>query len=407
MMEFVPILAAWQRHKLIVVLLALLVALTCGIVCNVALMIQQRGALMSLPSGVAESNLVLVQSIDLSLTANPIAQHKTDLAALGLIPGVKAAAAVDALPFNGNNWTNGIMTTPDGRGGMSASASALNGTPGELRTLGIHIVAGRNFHPDEYIPLDSAHGFDGLEHVSAAIITEALAERLFPGKSALGRTIYSYPNPMRIVGIVDHLLRPDIGTGNDNDYSAIFPMLPDTRDVTYVLRTSPQERERVLKQAKDVLYQLDENRVLRGAETFEQLRARYFESDRTMIGLLIASAAGLLFVAALGITGLANFWVIQRRTQIGIRRALGATRGDILRYFQSENFLIVSFGIALGVVLAFAINTLLMRFYELRRLPFFYLPIGAVLLWCLGQIAVLGPALRASHVPPVAATRSG
>ena len=125
-----------------------------------------------------------------------------------------------------------------------------------------------------------------------------------------------------------------------------------------------------------------------------------------MIGLLLAAAAGLLFVTALGIAGLASFWVQQRRRSIGIRRAIGATRGDILRYVQTENFLIVSGGIVLGMLLAYAVNLWLMTHYELPRLPFLYLPIGAVLLWLLGQGAVLGPALRAAAVPPVVATRA-
>jgi len=125
-----------------------------------------------------------------------------------------------------------------------------------------------------------------------------------------------------------------------------------------------------------------------------------------MIGLLIASALGLLFVTALGIAGLANFWVQQRTRSIGIRRAIGATRSDILRYFQTENFLIVTGGIVLGGVLAVALNLLLMTHYELPRLPLWYLPIGALALWSLGQLAVLSPALRAARVPPVVATRS-
>lgn len=79
-----------------------------------------------------------------------------------------------------------------------------------------------------------------------------------------------------------------------------------------------------------------------------------------------------------------------------------AHRGDILRYFQTENFLIVSG----GIVLAFGLNLTLMKYYELARLPLYYLPIGALVLWALGQLAVLGPALRAAAVPPVVATRS-
>lgn len=96
----------------------------------------------------------------------------------------------------------------------------------------------------------------------------------------------------------------------------------------------------------------------------------------------------------------------QRRRQSGIRRAIGATRRDILRYFQIENFLIVSVGVGLGLLFAVALNAQLMQHFEFNRLPWFYLPIGALALWSLGQLAVLGPALRAANVPPVVATRS-
>jgi putative ABC transport system permease protein len=136
------------------------------------------------------------------------------------------------------------------------------------------------------------------------------------------------------------------------------------------------------------------------------LRERYFRNDRVMAGMLVGVITALLGVTALGIVGLASFWVAQRRKQIGIRRAIGATRGDILRYFQTENFLIVTFGIALGMLLAFVLNAVLMKFYELPHLPLYYLPVGALVLWGLGQLAVLGPALRAAAVPPVVATRS-
>jgi len=113
----------------------------------------------------------------------------------------------------------------------------------------------------------------------------------------------------------------------------------------------------------------------------------------------------LLVVTALGIVGLASFWVQQRSKQIGIRRALGATRGQILRYFQTENFLLATLGIVLGMLAAYAINLALMNMYELPRMPLLYLPLGAALLWLLGQIAVFGPARRAAAVPPAVATR--
>jgi putative ABC transport system permease protein len=78
----------------------------------------------------------------------------------------------------------------------------------------------------------------------------------------------------------------------------------------------------------------------------------------------------------------------------------------VLRYFQTENFLLATFGIALGMLGAYGINQLLMSHYELARLPAIYLPVGAVALWLLGQLAVFAPARRAASVPPAVATRS-
>jgi putative ABC transport system permease protein len=164
----------------------------------------------------------------------------------------------------------------------------------------------------------------------------------------------------------------------------------------------------VLRDARLAVSKLAPDAVLdqEDSRTLSDLRYRYFENDRAMSRVLLGVVMALLLVTALGIVGLASFWVGQRRKQIGIRRAIGATRGDILRYFQVENFLIVSFGVALGIVLAYACNLLLMKRYELAQLPFYYALAGAIVLWLLGQLAVLGPALRAAAVPPVVATRS-
>lgn len=402
-MSHSPLIASLSRHKLTVCLLVMQVALTCAIVCNVASIIGHRLAQMQLPSGVVENELALIESISVDESANHLAKHDADMAALRAIPGVTMVAAVDALPFNGNNWSNGISLVPNGP--SPATATAFNGTQDEARVLGMRLLAGRWFLPEEYIPLDAAHDWVGINHVPSTIVTRALASKLFPGQDPLGKVIYPGDGPVRIVGVVDQLLRPSLGESEANGYATLFPMLPDTADITYVMRTAPQDRERVLKQAQQVLARLDNNRVLRHPQTFTQMRDDYFRRDRTMITLLLSAALGLLLVTAAGIAGLASFWVQQRRRSIGIRRAVGATRRDILRYFQTENGVIVGTGVLFGVVLAYALNMLLMQHYALQRLPWLYVPVGALSLCLLGQLAVLGPALRASGVPPVVATR--
>jgi len=176
----------------------------------------------------------------------------------------------------------------------------------------------------------------------------------------------------------------------------------------YVLQGDPGDLPRAYREAVLAIQKIAPEAVFNhdNSGLISDLRERYFRNDRAMIGILLGVIFALMLVTALGIVGLASFWVQQRRKQIGIRRAIGATRGDILRYFQTENFLIVSMGIVLGVVLAYALNLVLMKAYEVTHLPLGYLLASAIVLWLLGQLAVLGPALRAAAVPPVVATRS-
>jgi putative ABC transport system permease protein len=279
---------------------------------------------------------------------------------------------------------------------------------GTLDTLGLRLVAGRDFLAEEY---HSRERLEGMEDVtglrSAVILSQPAADRLFPEGEALGKTIYMANIPLTIVGVVETLLRPNL-MDNNRTYSVIFPIRMNFNNGgRYAIRVSdPARRAEVLEQALAALDKNDPNRLIWRKRSFEESRAAYFANDRDMIGLLLLVCSLLLFVTALGIIGLTSFWVGQRTRQIGIRRALGATRGQILRYFQIENLLIASLGIVLGMVLAFGLNQLLMANYALPRLPWVYLPIGALALWMLGQIAVLGPARRAASVPPATATRT-
>ena len=125
-----------------------------------------------------------------------------------------------------------------------------------------------------------------------------------------------------------------------------------------------------------------------------------------MVKLLTTVIVVLAGVTGLGIVGLAWFSVTQRRKQIGTRRALGATRADIVRYFLVENGMITTTGLVVGLVATVALNWFLDTNYEVGRLPLWYLPLGMAALWLLGQLAVLIPARRASNIPPALATRS-
>ncbi|WP_426700692.1 ABC transporter permease [Rhodanobacter sp. Col0626] len=407
MPPFRSILASLTRHKLVAILLLLQVAATCAIVCNVGFMVATRVQRMYASSGIDEASLVLISAQDFQLRSDVQQRHEADLARLRMIPGVTAAVVVDSMPFSRSTWRVGSRpagSASDAAGGIPLTL--YSGTPGELTTLGIRLIGGHDFAATDYRPMRVKDNWAGLDDVDALIVSRAVAEHYFPGRSAVGRAIRIDEHDRRIVGVFDHLATPSPGSQQKPDYTVLTPMLPDDSQAFYVVRCAPAECDRVGQRASDLLQAAAHDRLLKPPQHFSEMRATYFRRDLTMVGLLIASGLGLLFVTALGITGLANFWVQQRTRSIGIRRAVGATRGDILRYFQTENFLIVGAGIVLGMLLAFVLNAVLMTHYELPRLPLFYLPVGALILWLLGQLAVLGPALRAAAVPPVVATRS-
>jgi putative ABC transport system permease protein len=406
-MHFVPILSTLRRHKTAALLIVLEIALTCAIVCNAVFLIRNRLQRMDKASGVAESEIVDFRIAGIGVKQNEIAQTTQDLAALRAIPGVKLVASTNMVPLGGSSWNNNISLDPD-QLGSSANAALYMGTDDLVETLGVKIIAGRDFTPDEYQNFDDV--MKQKATYGSVIVTKGLAERLFPGQNALGKQVYSWgkASSQTIVGIVDRLARPNDVNGVElTDCAVIAPIRTAyTVGAHYLMRVQPGTGPEVLKQAETVLMKLDPARLVLGKKTFPEIRADYFKEDRAMAFLLVGVSVALLVITGLGIVGLASFWVQQRTRQIGIRRALGATRSNILHYFQTENFILATAGIALGMGLAYAINLWLMHKYQVPRLPATFLPVGAGLLWVLGQLAVLGPAMRAAMIAPASATRS-
>lgn len=405
-MHFLPILSTLRRHRTAAALIVLEIALTCAIVSNAIFLIRERLARMDRSSGIVEGELVRVQLAGIGQKSDAYALTAQDLAALAAIPGVKSAAMVNMIPFGGSSWNTSIGTESE-LSRRPVNAAMYMGSPDLVETLGVQLIAGRDFTPEEYATFDDVRAQKA--RVSAAIVTRAVAERLFPNTSALGKPIYIFGSePSTIVGIVEHLARPnDVGGTELTKYAMILPLtVPFTLGSNYLMRVDPSQRAQVLAAADAVLDKNDPARIILNRQTYADIRSNYFRADRAMAYLLAGVSIALLIVTALGVVGLASFWVQQRTRQIGVRRALGATRGDILRYFQTENFILATLGIILGMGMAYGINLWLMSKYQVPRLPAEFLPIGATLLWLLGQVAVLGPALRASMIPPAIATRT-
>ena len=404
-MELMPILATLKRHKTAAGLIVLQVALTCTIVCNALFLISQRLERIQEPSGMADEELITLRVSGVTPNENPQAQTEVDLAALRQLPGVKGVTLMNQVPYGPQFSVSGLRRSGDEKAQGTGVPEYRMGEGG-LALLGLRLAEGRDFTPEEFRDGKAYDEEEGV-NIPALIVSRVTARRLFPDGSALGQKVWGVGSgPSIIVGVVERMISPHPGGADENALAMILPIKQSFQRAEYVLRVDAAQREAGLKAAIAALDRVGPDRILRGSHTWAEARARYYAQDRSMIGLLIGVCVALMVVTAFGIVGLASFWVQQRTRMIGTRRALGATRGQILRYFQTENFLLSTLGIGLGVLGAAGLSSVLVHQYELPGLPWHYLPAGAVALWLLGQLAVLGPARRAAALPPVAALRS-
>lgn len=400
-----PILSTLRRHKTAAALIVIEIALTSAIICNALHLITTRVQQLQRSTGLAENELIVVAARGTRAGTEVDDITAQDLQALRALPGVTGVVATNQVVYGNGSTNSGVGLQPGQQHGR-VSAASYAASEGFITTLGLRLVEGRDFRPEEY---QLASAFDRQEQpvLGTVILNRALAQRLWPDQAAVGRLVYIYGEaPSTVVGVVEQLAHPYPGRGgNGQDTAFIMPVKPSFRSASYVLRTSPERREALLKAATAALEQVDPTRVVLEPRTLSEARRRYYAQDRAMVGLMAGVIVALMLVTAFGIVGLASFWVQQRTRMIGTRRALGATRAQIRHYFQLENFMLASLGIALGMAGALGLSLWLMQLYELPRLPLVYLPVGAVALWLLGQLAVLAPARRAAALPPVQALR--
>jgi putative ABC transport system permease protein len=413
-MAFHPIIRALRRYKAGVLLIVLQIALTLALVCNAFFIIAMRIQRVDRPTGVREAGLIRISQTWLDVPDGDGAAsvealdalQRTDLATLRQLPDVLDVAASDSMPLQGAIWSADLRLKPDQRHG-STQAALYYGDEHMLPTLGLRLIAGRNFSAAEI----DHHTLRSTKASPVVIVTRSVADTLFPSGDALGKTIYLDVRPSTIVGIVDRLQTPTVAAwGNGWAYnSVLLPVRLDGAGASYALRVRPGRERAAIRAARAALFAVNPVREMPdtwGIQTMQQIRSKAYRGDRGTAILLGTVCLILLGVTGAGIVGLTSFWVSQRQRQIGIRRALGARRIDILHYFQIENLLIASAGVGLGVLLAALISLWLMTHYAMPRIPPDYVMAGALVILGLGQLAVFVPARRASNVPPVVAARS-
>ena len=398
-----PILSALLRNRTGAVLVAMQVAIALAVLVNALYIVVQRVEKIRRPSGIDEANILIIGSTGFTARFQETPSVREDLAYLRGVSGVIAATSMNSVPLSSGGNNDVLVTRPDEP--HTDSYNQLEVDEQGLDALGVQLIAGRNFrHEEVQPPLTKS---DAARFVPVIIVSRALGERLFPHQNPLGRQVYDGLNhTATIVGVVDPVMGNFPGAEHP-DWVYFEPRLPaEFLGIHYIVRTRPGQRDTVMRLVESHLAASNRDRVINYVRPLTYFRDLSYLGDSSMELYLLTVTGLVIGVTCLGIFALATFNVSTRTKQIGTRRAVGARRRDIVRYFLVENALITSGGVIAGCALALGAGYWLSERYALPRLDLYYLVGGVIALWALGQLAAWQPARRAAAVSPSVATRT-
>jgi len=397
-MEIGPITRALLRNKTRFALIVLQIAVTLAVVTNAVNMISAERKEMQKPSGFDDENILSVRSRPFSPEFDKqeyrIASAESDLRALRGIPGVVAVSNTNFLPWQGGG--NSGEAKAAGGDGSSYRTQQYVVTPGILQTLGVKLVSGRDIR-------DADIDDDPASTHSTVMISRQLEKLLFKGKSAVGQEIDTAGGTNTVVGVFDPFYNPY--GWPIHEYCIFYAGHVSRSGARFLVRVKPGSMKSVAPMVEQRLLATNDGRNVE-SKTISEIKDRYFTQGRIVIGAMAMVILLIVIVTGLGIVGMTSFSVTERTRQIGTRRALGATKPAIIRYFLMENWIITNSGLLLGIALAYGLNYVLVTRTAGVKLDWRFVAAGVALLWAQGIVATLAPATRAAAVSPVIATRT-
>jgi putative ABC transport system permease protein len=343
-----------------------------------------------------------VLTFDIALSA---AEYPDSLAVVGLqqtllgrlraMPEVRSAGATDRLPMTGNNWT---YYTVQGRPAPPPAERSLVGIravlPGYAATMDIHLLRGRLLTAE-----------DRMGTPPVVVINRTLAEREWPSSDPIGQRIVFSSGPHTIVGVV-----ADTRDSGPDDPAPPMAYTSDLqgpeRRLAFVLRTDA-DPSALTGPVRAAVAALDAQLPVYEVRTMRRVVDDSLKSDEIMGRLLGVFAAIALLLAVVGVYGVMAYSVARRTGEVGVRMALGASRGDILRLITGQGLMLATVGIALGLGLA-ALATRALSSFLFGVSAFDPVIFGgvSVLLGLAAVLASLLPARRAASIDPQVALRA-
>jgi predicted permease len=274
-------------------------------------------------------------------------------------------------------------------------------------------VVTRGYFPTVGARLREGRFFDASDRRSdapVAVVNESFADRHFPGRSAVGERLkfgrldekgYWYT----IVGVVEEIRERGVAEGLRPAVYRVHEQANQTGDVPsgIVIRTAVEPTS-IVAAVREAIWSIDRNQPISRVQTIDEIVTRQLSVPSQNTVLLGALAGLALLLASLGLYGVLSYAVTQRTNEIGVRMALGATSGRILRSVVGRGLALTLVGLAIGVVLSAAATRLMATlFYDLQPDYVPIVAVSALVLLIVAAVSSLVPARRASLIDPVRA----
>jgi predicted permease len=384
-------------------LLSVEVALTVVLLISAGLLLKSYRAMRDSSLGCATDNVLtmgLSQPRDAKTASQLAAFYQVLLQRVREIPGVTAAAAATGLPGQGHSRddTYAIREHPPLPKGEVLDATTYFVDPGYFRAMQIPLIRGRSFTEDER-----------LERANKVVISESLARQNFKGEDPIGKHIVAYifspePTTFQIVGVAaDTRELPAV----DSRPAFYFPLLSGTENSIYLAVRTAGDPAALAEPVKRMIASIDSNLPVADVMTMDEIIGEAAVDTSFEATLLAVFAALSLTLAAVGLFGVLSFLVTQRTTEIGVRIALGAGRGEVLRLMLFDGLRPALAGLILGLAGAAAVTQLMKSLLvDTRPLDLtVYIVVSTVLL-VVASLACLVPAWSASRLDPMQALRT-
>ncbi len=390
-------------HRLGRVLVAAEVALALVVVTGAGLLLGSLRALRSVDPGFDVHHVIDVrleppdQVYGAGGGSRTRAFYSELLARLGVLPGVRSAGAIQLLPLTAGNWAFPYLAEghPPPRGAPLPSANFRVVTPGYFRTLGIPLLAGRFPDPD-----------DRADGAPVGLVNATMAHQLWPGESAIGKEIKLFgSDPFRVVGVVGDVHQRSLRDSPRPEMYRPLDQYP-VAGMDVFLRTKGDPTA-ILGSVKRVVHDAAPDVPIARMRRMDDVLTDSLARERFFAGVLAFFALLALALGAVGVYGVMAYQVGGRRGEFGVRMALGATPGRILRRSLADGLLPVGAGIALGLAGTIASAQLLSSLlYGLTSTDPTIVAGAAGVLVAVAAAATWIPARRAARVDPATVLRN-